>query len=127
MNNNPLKLDEDTKNVVLEASALSGYAQNVTKEVLQYLLFDWGIKIADHPDEYASLTIPYIGTVNVKFAGDKVTSTGELETKVECFVDLSDSFKKLVGDIHDQGYNALVPIALKIIEQAVMVASGQEE
>lgn len=127
MNNNPLKIDESTKNVILEASALSGFAQNVTKEVLQYLLFDWAIKIADHPDEYASLSIPYLGTVNVKFAGDKVTSTGELDTKVECFVDLSDSFRKLVGDIHDQGHNALVPMALKIIEQAVMVASNPGE
>lgn len=127
MNNNPLKIDESTKNVILEASALSGFAQNVTKEVLQYLLFDWAIKIADHPDEYASLSIPYLGTVNVKFAGDKVTSTGELDTKVECFVDLSDSFRKLVGDIHDQGYSALVPMALKIIEQAVMVASNPGE
>ena len=30
-------LNEDTKNQILEISALSGYAQNVVKEVLEYI------------------------------------------------------------------------------------------
>ena len=52
-NNNLLKLDEDSKNVVMEISALSGIPQNVVKEVLEYLLCSWAIRIADHPESYA--------------------------------------------------------------------------
>ena len=123
-NSNPLKLDEDTKKLVLEVSALSGYAQNVVKEVFEYMLMSWAVKIADKPDEYASLSIPYLGTVSVKFAGDKVLPTGELDTQVDVFADLSDAFRKLIGDIHDEGYSELIPIMSKKIEQAIMVASN---
>ena len=63
-------LNEDTKNQILEISALSGYAQNVVKEVLEYMLMSWAIKIADNPDKYASLTIPYLGKVIVKYVDD---------------------------------------------------------
>lgn len=123
-NTNPLRLEEDTKNVILEVSALSGYAQNVVKEIFEYLLVNWAIKIADHPEDYATLVLPYLGTLNVKFAGDKVLSSGELSTEVDVFADLTSSFKKLVGDLHDEGYTELVPMMSKKIEQAVMVASN---
>lgn len=121
---NILKLDEDSKNTILEISALSGYAQNVVKEVLEYLAYSWAIKIVDNPDTYASLSIPYLGEVNVKYKEDKVTESGEISTEVDSFVDLNDSFKKLVGDLHDEGYNDLIPVMQKKIEQAVVVASA---
>lgn len=123
-NSNPLRLEEDTKNVILEVSALSGYAQNVVKEIFEYLLLNWAIKVSDHPDEYAALTLPYIGTLNVRFAGDKVLPSGELNTEVDVFADLTPQFKKLIGDLHDEGYTELIPMMTKKIEQAVMVASN---
>lgn len=123
-NSNPLRLEEDTKNIILEVSALSGYAQNVVKEVFEYLLVNWAIKVADHPNDFAALTLPYIGALNVKFAGDKVLPSGELTTEVDVFADLTSSFKKLIGDLHDEGYTELIPMMTKKIEQAVMVASN---
>lgn len=119
-----LRLDEDSKKVILEISALSGYAQNVVKEVLEYLAYSWAIKIAENPDSYASLHIPYLGHVNVKYVCDKVTDSGELKTEVSSSVSLTDAFQKLIGDLHDEGYNELVPLMQKKIEQAVMVASS---
>lgn len=120
------KLDEDTKKVILEISALSGYTQNVVKEVLEYLAYSWAIKLADNPEGYVPLSVPYMGVVNVKYRKDNITPSGELETEVDVLTGLSPSFRKMVGDIHDEGYIELVPLIQKKIEQAVAVASTAE-
>lgn len=118
-----LKLDENTKNIILEVSALSGYAQNVVKEIIEYLLLNWSIKIADHPDDFAELTIPYVGTLGIKYLEDKLLPTDEIETEIETYVEVRPEFKKLIGDLHDEGYIELIPMLKKKIESAVMVAS----
>ena len=119
-------LNEDTKNQILEISALSGYAQNVVKEVLEYMLMSWAIKIADNPDKYASLTIPYLGNVMVKYVDDEVLPTGELSTITDSQVVLNDQFKKLIGDLHDEGMTELVPMMEKKIKNSVMIAASND-
>ena len=119
-------LNEDTKNQILEISALSGYAQNVVKEVLEYMLMSWAIKIADNPGKYASLTIPYLGNVMVKYVDDEVLPTGELSTITDSQVVLNDQFKKLIGDLHDEGMTELVPMMEKKIKNAVMIAASND-
>ena len=119
-------LNEDTKNQILEISALSGYAQNVVKEVLEYMLMSWAIKIADNPNKYASLTIPYLGNVMVKYVDDEVLPTGELSTITDSQVVLNDQFKKLIGDLHDEGMTELVPMMEKKIKNAVMIAASND-
>ena len=119
-------LNEDTKNQILEISALSGYAQNVVKEVLEYMLMSWAIKIADNPDKYASLTIPYLGNVMVKYVDDEVLPTGELSTITDSHVVLNDQFKKLIGDLHDEGMTELVSMMEKKIKNAVMIAASND-
>ena len=123
-NNNLLKLDDDTKNVIMEISALSGIPQNIVKEVLEYLLVNWAVKIADKPDKYSQLVVPYMGTINVKYSGDKVMSNGDVSTEVECFADLNNNFRKLIGDIYYERDICLIPMFQKKIEQAIMVASS---
>lgn len=123
MNNNLLKVSEETKNVILEVSALSGISQNIVKEVFEYLLINWAIKVADHPDEFANLDIPYLGSISVKYKNDIVTPSGDLATEIESFSDVSDTFKTLIGTLHDEGRTELIPLLSKKIEQAIMVAS----
>ena len=120
-----LKTDNDTKQLILEVSALSGYSQNVVKEVLEYLLVSWAICVVDKPDDFAELKIPYLGSVKVKYKKDIINKEGELETEVDSFVDLSDYFKKLVGDLYSEGISDIVPLLSKKIEQAVLVASAK--
>ena len=120
-----LKTDNDTKQLILEVSALSGYSQNVVKEVLEYLLVSWAVCVADKPDDFAELKIPYLGSIKVKYKEDIINNEGELETIVDSFVDLSSYFKKLVGDLYSEGISDLVPLLSKKIEQAVLVASAK--
>ena len=123
-NNNLLKLDDDTKNVIMEISALSGIPQNIVKEVLEYLLCSWAIKVADNPESYAPLTVPYMGRVNVKYSKDTVMPNGDISPEVDCFVDLSNNFKKLVSDVFYEKDVCLIPMLQRKIEQAIMVASS---
>ena len=68
--------------------------------------------------------VPYLGKILVKYEGDFITPEGELATDVKVFVNLSDSFKKLVGDIHDEAQTVLTDLMQKKLEQVVMVSSA---
>lgn len=120
------KLDEDTKNTILEVSALSGVSQNIVKEVYEYLLINWAVKLAENQGKYAMLSVPYLGSVGVKFKEDKVDSAGNLTTEVDAFVDLCDPFKKLVGDIYNEEQTEIIELLKKKIKNAIMVASTAE-
>ena len=126
LKNNLLYMSEDTKNMVTEVGALSGISQIIVKEIFEYMLVDFAVKIAEHPDELVTLDIPYIGQLKVKYKGDRALSSGELDTEVETYIELAQSFKNLIGDIHDEGYTDLVPVMTKKIEQAIMVATTEE-
>lgn len=121
---NSLKFTEDVKNTILEMSALSGIPQNIIREVLEFLVYKWGINLAENPDKFTDLTVPYLGTVSVKYIGDIEDENGNLSTDVRAFVKLSDSFKKLVGDIHDDAPSVLTDMIEKKIEQSILVSSN---
>lgn len=124
--NNILYMSDETKAMILETATLFGISQNIVKEVFEYLLMDFAIKICENPDSPAKLTIPYVGSLYVQYEGDEALESGELDTKVNVSVDLAQSFKKLIGDLHDQGYTALVPVMLKKLEQAILVATSDD-
>lgn len=124
MNSNYFKLTDDTKNMIMELSALTGIPQNVIKEVWEYFIVYIAIKIADNPDAYAEIDIPYIGKLFVQYANDYITPSGDLTTEVNSLVELSPSFKKLVGDLHDEAPTELINMLTAKIEQAVLVASN---
>ena len=117
------KLDEITKRTISEISALSGYTNNVVREVLEFLAYLWAVKLAENPDKYTELIIPYMGAANVRYREDKINNSGEIETEVDVLMDLSKNFKKLVGDLHDEGYTELVPIMQKKLDQSIIAAS----
>ena len=120
------KLDEDTKNTILEVSALSGISQNIVKEAYEYLLISWAVKLAENPDKYASLNIPYMGTVGVKFKEDRIDVNGNLVTEVDAFIDLADPFKKLVGDVYNEEQTEIIDMLKKKIKNAITVASATD-
>ena len=124
MSNNAFKLTDETKNMIMEVSALSGIPQNVIKEVWEYFLVYVAIKVADNPDNFAEIVIPYLGKVFVQYSGDTITSTGDISTEVNSILELSPSFRKLVGDLHDEAQTELTNLLAAKIEQAVLVASN---
>lgn len=125
MNNTFLKLDDECKNILQEISALSGYSQIIIKEVMEYFLIDWALKIVDKPDDYAELSIPFIGKVKVKYLGDKKEDNDTISTEVDAALELSSSFKKLIGDLHDEGRTEIDKALQRKIDTAVLIASTE--
>lgn len=125
MNNTFLKLDDECKNIMQEISALSGYSQGIIKEVLEYFLIDWALKIVDKPDDFAELPIPFIGKIKVKYTGDKKESDDTISTNVDAEILLNDSFKKLIGDLHDEGRTEIDKALQRKIDTAVLIASTE--
>lgn len=114
----------DTKNFITEVSTLTGYPQNMVREILEFFVLDWGIRLAEAPDDFAALNVPFMGNVNVKYNRDELLDSGAITTVVDSNIDFLPSFKKMVGDIHDQGYPELVPYAYKKVKQALAVSSN---
>lgn len=123
-NNSILKLDDNTKQLIVEISALSGINQKVVKECFEFLFISWVEKIADKPDQLVDLTIPYIGKIAVKYDKDYLGEKGELKTDIVSLLAIRDSFKDLIGNIHDEGQNELFDLLKKKIDDAVLYCSS---
>lgn len=124
IDSNILKLDEETKVLISEISALSGYSQTVIKEIVEYMLVNWVVKIADNPDSFANLSIPYLGKLKVKYEGDRLMPSGEITTDVLVDTELSPAFRKLIGDLHDEAKTEVEDALRKKIDTTVLIASS---
>lgn len=124
IDSNILKLDEETKILISEISALSGYSQTVIKEIIEYMLVNWVVKIADCPDSLANLSIPYLGKLKVKYEGDRLMPSGEITTDVLVETELSPAFRKLIGDLHDEAKTEVEDALRRKIDTAVLIASS---
>jgi hypothetical protein len=114
-----LKLDDDTKHLVEEISALSGIQRDVVREVWEFTLVRWIELITRDPEKLQTLAIPFLGQIGVRYTGDALRSDGSLETQAEAFVSLSPLFLHLLGDIYDEKTNLLTDILEKKIDDSV--------
>jgi hypothetical protein len=122
-----LKIDDEQKQLIEEISALSGIQREVIREVFEFQLVRWAEKIAENPDKLVRLKIPFLGELAVKYESDEILDTGEMTTNVTVFHSLDDSFKKLIGDIHDEGDNVVMDLLLKKIKNAVLTSSSKND
>lgn len=118
-----LKIDDDIKRLIDEVSALSGIQREAVREVFEFLVIRWVEQVAANPDGLARLQVPFLGTIAVKYKNDEVLPSGEVTTNVDAFFSLSDQFKKLVGDIHDEGDSVVTALLRKKIENALLTSS----
>lgn len=124
-----LKLTEEDKQLVTDISFLSGYPQKMVTEIYRYLLINWARKIAEKDGKLASLRVPYLGYVGVRYEGDSLNVDGTLATDVTAFVAPSSEFKTLVGEIHDGGENYVTSLLRAMIDESLVTMSndGYEE
>lgn len=119
-----LSLTEDQKRLIDEISALSGIQKNVIREVWEFTLIRWAESIAKDPTRRAELDIPFLGKISVKYEGDFLESDGCVTTSVSGFIALSPIFRKLVGDIHDEGSSLITTLLEKKIENATITTTA---
>lgn len=115
-----LKVDDETKSVLEEISAISGIQKDVVREVWEFTLLRWIEKITKDPKKLTSLQIPFLGRVGVRYVDDVLNNDGTVETKVDAFLSLDPFFTTLVGDIYDEKKNVIIDILQKKIDNALM-------
>lgn len=118
-----LKLDDQTKSLIEDVSALSGYHKDVVREIWELTLYRWLEDITRNPKGLNHLNVPFLGTVGVKYSGDLRKEDGTFVPQVENFVSLSDKFKSLVGEIYSEGNLVLASLFESKIEQAILSAA----
>lgn len=118
-----LNVTNEQKILIDEIAALSGIQKNVIREVWEFTLVRWAEKLSTAGGSRAVLDVPFLGTVSVKYEGDIVEADGSVTTEVSSFVALDPVFKKLVGDINDEGANIVASLLEKKIENSAITTT----
>ena len=115
-----MKLDEEMVGLLNEISAISGIQRVVIREVWEYMLISWAEKLASNEGKLTTLKVPFLGNIAIQYKEDIMNENGTVSTEVNQFVNVSDSFKKLVGDIHDEKFNVIDTLLKKKIDSALL-------
>jgi hypothetical protein len=123
-----IKIDNDeTKSLIEEISAISGFSKEIIREVWEFTLFKWVEKITTNPKKLNTLVVPFLGKVGIRYEHDSIKEDGTLNTEVTSVISLDSTFKKLVGDIVDEGHSIITEALEKKIDNALMnVLDGLE-
>ena len=116
---NSIPFNEEDERVFEEISAITGYAVNVVREVFDFMAVNFCQKLAECDAHACELRIPFLGSVLVDYKSDYVKSEGSLGTDVDASVSLSEEFKSLIGDVHDEGPNVVTRLLKKKIEAGI--------
>jgi len=118
-----LKLDDESKSVIEDISALSGIQKDIIREVWELTLYRWLETITRNPKGVNRLTIPFLGSVGVKYIGDTKNADGSFTPNVESFVSVSEKFKALIGDVYTENSLVLASLLEEKIKASIMTAS----
>lgn len=122
-----LNLTDEQKALIDEISALSGIQKNLVREVWEFTLVRWAEAIAGSPaGERTKIDVPFLGSVSVRYEGDHIEEDGAVTTDVSAFLALTPAFRKMVGDIHDEGTPIVVDLLEKKMEQAALTMTTVE-
>jgi hypothetical protein len=118
-----LKLDESTKHLVEEISALSGIQRDVIREVWEFTLIRWVEQITTSPKKLTTLMVPFLGNVAVRCTGEGLQEDGP---QIDAFVSLSSLFQQIIGGINEDKTSILNDILQKKIDSAVVSISEKD-
>lgn len=121
-----LKLDDETKLMLEEISAISGIQRDVVREVWEFTLIRWIEKLTKDPKKLTTLQVPFMGQVGVRYVDDLLKEDGTMETRVDAFLSLDPSFKAIVGDIYDEKKDIIISILQKKIDSALSALLEKE-
>jgi hypothetical protein len=121
-----MTLSQEEKELLTKVSAISGYPKDLIKEVWEFTMIHWLETIVGKADEddklqVARLTIPYLGTLGVKYLGSYFDSTtGKVSAEVNVFSNLSEEFKESIEHLKsNKDYAPILEVLDKKIEKVV--------
>lgn len=122
-----LKIDKETKHLIEEISALSGIQRDVVREVWEFTLIRWIEQITNDPEKLQTLTIPFLGSIGVRYTGDSLNEDGSLQTEADAFVSLSPFFKTVLGEVYDEKKNLIIEVLQKKIDDAISTIMDDDD
>lgn len=122
-----LKIDKETKHLIEEISALSGIQRDVIREVWEFTFIRWLEQITKDPEKLQTLTVPFLGTVGVRYTGDTLNEDGSLNAQADAYISLSTFFRGILGDVYDEKRNIIIDILQKKIDNAISTIIEDDE
>ena len=98
-----IELDDNTKDLISKTSTLLGVDESIIKEVYQYMLFSWFLKLSENNNRVNTISIPYLGHIGIRFNDEDIMTSSDsgadILPEVDTFIVLNDNFKKLLGEV----------------------------
>lgn len=88
------------KKMAEEISALSGIKESSIMIVWEYTLFKWLLEFCKDGSNEKDILVPYLGTIHFSL-GDEYLQNDKVLIELNPTIDISQTFQKIVGDIHD--------------------------
>lgn len=116
-----ITLNKDTKDLLEEISSLFGVKTDIIKDVWEYTLIVWLLKYADSDTSLKRIFIPYLGTVGLRFKGEKLSNNDKIEADFDSFIALDSNFKDLLKSVQNNKSDEL----LTLIQAKIKKLSSQ--
>lgn len=82
-----------------DVCSLFGVKQSIVKQIWDYTLFSWFMKLSGQEGPVRKIEIPYIGTLSVSVKDEEEDANGNLITNTESSIELNPEFSKMLGQI----------------------------
>lgn len=115
-----LAIDRDTKELLEDVSSLFGVKSDIIKDVWEYTMIVWLLKLSDSNANLKRIKIPYIGSVGLRFLGEKMGDE-KIDADYDAFLALNDNFKDVLKTIKNNGSEELT----QLIQQKIKKLASQ--
>lgn len=103
-----LDLDKKTKETIQDISAISAIRPDVIRQVWEFTLMSWFLKMSENPEKEHTFSIPFVGDLTVKYKNSCPNQDGDFDTIIESKFEPSKDFCNLVGDVYYEANNSVI-------------------
>lgn len=105
-----LALDKETKELLEDISSLFGVKPDIVKDVWEYTVITWLLKMSDSEANLKRIRIPYVGSIGLRFTGEKIGSEDKIEADYDAFVAINSNFKDTLKAIKNNSSDELTAL-----------------
>lgn len=110
-------LDKETKDLLYDVSSLFGVKTDIVKDVWEFTLIALLLRAADSKSTIKRINIPYIGSIGLKYLGERIGDSDKVEADYEVFVSISDFFKNCLNSIKNNENDEIIELAQEKIRK----------
>ena len=101
-------LDKEIKDLLDDVSSLFGVKSDIVKDIWEFTLIALLLRVADNKSIIKRVNIPYIGSIGLKYLGERIGDSDKVEADYEVFVSINDFFKNCLKSIKNNENDEIV-------------------